>query len=342
MAAKGDSGFFIQPKSCQGFKDITELHSVYGEDSTLGVPQEFFSHNGRVLASSNGLVCGRNLNNRQPELFICNPATQTWLSIPVPESLRSYTDCDLNIVFECNDIALPSEFSHDSYTLMAMDLEAPEDFSNSKFKIYSYREGTWKEMGQMVTGFREMEFDMPVCYNGTINYISDCSPYLKKGSSFYWPYVVSYDIQSGKSKFLAIPKSARKGVHDWSCKLCIFKWRSGTNTSICLIQLLKGTFSAWVWSGDSDTSSWTRIMKIRVGAMGMMESDLTVAGFTVVNGSSLLIATAQKVYSYDLRGERHQRAKEICHHGCRENVLFQSYSNTLRPCGNIGATTLSI
>lgn len=104
MQLNSDSSFFIQPNSCKRSEGKLEYHVFPGETNSTGVPNEtveFVENNGRVLASSNGLIVCRKHNNSKAkmenQLFICNPATQSYLGIPSPESTTR--TCSVLLVF---------------------------------------------------------------------------------------------------------------------------------------------------------------------------------------------------------------------------------------------------
>ncbi|KAF7152970.1 hypothetical protein RHSIM_Rhsim01G0262200 [Rhododendron simsii] len=342
MQLKGDSSFFVQPNSCQRFGGNLEFHTLPGEENSDGVPNEcvkFMKTNGRVLASSNGLVCCRNISNQatmNPLLFICNPATRSLLGIPSPANLRSTTDKDLHIFFQCN-IELYDQFPHD-YLLMLMEYE--EDWSNTlSCKIYVPQKEIWLEAGHMDSGGRNLLFESGVYQGGTIYFLSDWSPCFAERSPFYWPYVVAFNLEEGKSRFLKVPKESRKGLTDRSCRMCIFSWEK--ENSICLVKLLKGVLIVWVLR-DFNSGSWDRILKIRGRAMRMVELEPIITGFTVLKGSMLIVTTTKRVYRYDLTGDwKSRRARNICRHQCGGDVLLSLYSSTLRPCGD-GASVLHI
>ena len=201
----------------------------------------------------------------------------------------------------------------------------------------------------MMVGLRSIDFGSPAYLKnenggGTIYFMSDWNKYLTKDSPFYWPYIMSYNFGNSISRFLKIPRPARKGVLDDNCKFGVFKFRdpeSGTE-SICLIRLMKFVFSVWVLT-DVDSNTWRMIMKARSKAMGLYEdSRPTISGFTVMNGNLLVIATSDnQLFTYTLTRDlttssNVKRAAKIgSHDQCgREDVCFYSYSNTLRPCGH--------
>lgn len=108
LRVKDDSGFFIQPSISNGSKhrDKVEYHSLPGEQLFSGVPQkslQFLENTGsKVLASSNGLILCQNTKTRDDHnLFLCNPTTQTWLTIPTPQYLGE-VNRPKGVVLECN------------------------------------------------------------------------------------------------------------------------------------------------------------------------------------------------------------------------------------------------
>ncbi|XAR66114.1 hypothetical protein NMG60_11012201 [Bertholletia excelsa] len=328
MQVKDESGFIIQPSSCQRYRDKLEFHTLDSEDRSSGVPLAsvgFLEELGRVLHSSNGLLLCRDV--KTGGFFICNPATQRWL----PIDIRCDPGKDLRVVFECNQI----QSDPHGYLLMVMEETTEEDWSSDLHcKFFSLEEGPWVEReGKIQVGKRTIDHESHVYQNGWIHFLTDCSSYFPRANPYYWPYIVSYDIKNGTSSFMKLPKSERRGFDETGNKMGIFGW--GRGESICLVKLRRGVFSAWVLR-DYNSSLWTRILKIRVRAMGMKEAKPIISGFTVFNGKSLLVATEEKVYLYDMVGDyRTRRAKEVCSHGCGDRVLLHSYSSTLRPCGYI-------
>ncbi|XP_061352705.1 F-box protein At5g07610-like [Gastrolobium bilobum] len=327
---KDDTCFFIQSDIGQRYNGQTELHPLPGEELSSGVSDDvlqFLTNSARIVASSNGLILCRATCQNQVELFICNPATQSLSPIPIPEDLQVSVDADLKIVFEC----------HSDDCMLFLFCENPKDgwSSNLYCNVYLHKEGVWKAREEsFTTGARNLRFDIPVIHNGAIHFISDCSPYVNRNSQYFWPYIMSYNLESGASRMLRVPKKARRGFNDDSCNMGIFKWGKVTSStkSICLVRLRKFVFTIWALR-DYESSSWRMILKIRVKAMGLVEQDPTVTGFTVLNGDLLVFATTKKVYGYGLSNENCIVLEEICEHGCETGVCFTSYSNTLRTCG---------
>ncbi|KAF7827764.1 F-box protein [Senna tora] len=129
------------------YSATTEFHHFSSvEKSSSGVSPDFLDFltnypSCRILASSNGLILGRSTKyNNEIELFISNPATKSWLSIPTPDYLKENPNFDINIAFECNN-----QDSHsDDYTMF--HFEAPDEWSSSCYGVefYSPKEGIWK------------------------------------------------------------------------------------------------------------------------------------------------------------------------------------------------------
>ncbi|CAL9008449.1 unnamed protein product [Prunus brigantina] len=351
LHVKDDSGFFLQPSFSTGYKhrDKVKYHSLPGEQLFSGVPQKFlqFLENtgSKVLASSNGLILCQNTKTPDDNnLFLCNPTTQTWLTIPTPQDLGG-VNWPKGVVLECNINNPISDPDHQDYMLLI--IHPPRDWlPHYECKIYSPKEGIWKEKKVHKFGPRTLHLDIPVFHNGAVHFVPDCSErWVRRGSVYYRPYIVAYDINNDTTRKLRLPNDARKGSDDTlhNSNLGIFKWgsRKSSSESICLVRLKKYVFTAWVLR-DYDSVSWIRIMKIRVRAMGLMEPNPNdIAGFTVMNGKTLLFATRKKVYSYNMMG-RSQQIEQVCEHQCQYDhwhVCFTSYSNTLHQLG-IGAATL--
>lgn len=336
---KDDSCFFIHPNSSPSYNGNTELHPLPGEDlssSSSGVSNDvirLFANSAKILCSSNGLVlCRATRSWNKVDLFIINPATQSWFPIPTLEHLQKYPDAEIKIVLECDN---------DNCMVLLFYGNNPDEWKSLDCKVYQTKEGVWKTREErFFTGGRNLRFDMPVFHNGAFHFISDCSKSYNKRSPYFRPYIMSYNFESGMSTMLRVPKEARRGSHDYSCEMGLFKWGKATcstTQSICLVRLRKSVFTIWVLT-KYETSSWKRVVKVRVKAMlGLMERDPIVTGFTVLNGDLLVFATEKKkVYGYGLStNEKYRmRAEEICENRCEcSKVCLTSYSNTLRACG---------
>ncbi|TKY63768.1 F-box protein [Spatholobus suberectus] len=333
---RDDTCFFIQTEIiAPWYSGQIELHPLPGEELSSGVSNDvlrLLSKSAHILSSSNGLILCRAMSQEQVKLFICNPATQSWLPIPAPKHLQK--SIDVNFVgFECDS---------DDFMVFLFCDNSDDWSSYVDCNVYLSKEDVWKAREEnFFTGERNLKFDRPVHHNGAIYFISDCAPYLKKNSPYFRPYIMSYNFEDGKSRMLRVPKEARKGSHDRSCDMRIFKWGKATNSnqSICLVRLRKHVFTVWVLT-KYESSLWRRVLKVRVKAMGLLEKDPVVKGFAVLNGDFLVFATKNKVYGYGLID---MRIQEIREHGCESNVLrFTSYSNTLRTCGTgVGTLPLS-
>ncbi|KAF7813369.1 F-box protein [Senna tora] len=311
-----DPCFFLQPNSCKKYSAINEFHHFPSEKTSSCMPHNFlkFLENYpacRILASSNGLILGCSTKkNNQTELFISNPSTQSWFLIPTLNHLKEYPDSEINIAFECN-----------SKDFMLFLFEVPAEWASSCYivKFYSQEERRWKSIEKsFFTGTRRMIFDTP--------------------------YIMAYTIEDGESRMLRVPKEARRGSHDLSCKMGIYKWGKVTSLdgSICLVRLRKCVFTIWILT-DYKSCKWKRVLKIRVTAMGIIEDEpIIVKGFIVMNGDCLVFATKKKVYSYGLSRENYRVVEEISEHRFDDDeVCFTCYSDTLRLCGD-GATTLPL
>ncbi|WJX53017.1 hypothetical protein P8452_39064 [Trifolium repens] len=336
------SSFFIQSDFFERYHgNIVELHHLSGEDNSSGVSKavlEYLAKSAKILSSANGLIlCRDTTGNSKVQIFISNPATQTWLPIPIPEQLQGMNvDLEFNVILECDD--------KDNFMVYFF-------YDNSEFwsplwdcKVYSIKEGIWKEKEKsLFTGSRSLKFDTAVFHKGNIHFISDSASYLVKGSFYYRPYIMSYNFENGTTRMLRVPKGAQRGSDDINCNMKIFKWKKNTNStqSICLVRLSKCVFTIWILT-NYEANLWERILKIRVKAMGVMEEDPIVTGFSVSNGDLLIFATKNKIYSYGLSAsnENYMKFEEICDHGCDNQVSFTSYSNTMRSCGTDDAKPL--
>ncbi|KAG8381559.1 hypothetical protein BUALT_Bualt06G0134200 [Buddleja alternifolia] len=338
MQSVGDTDFFIQPDYED---DKLELHAISPKISNTSSNTqqitsiissqslEFILTKGKVIASSNGLLCCRNRNDHKYPLILFNPTTRAYLQIPTPdESITPHMD--ITIVFDYDQ-------DNESMDYMLMAIVGPsESWGNFQSKIYSPEKGVWRDGGRIYLGARDILSRYSFIQNGVVYMISDHGSYLTKNSPFRWPYIVAYEIKNSSSRFLKLPKGIRKGLE--GSKLGIFKWGNYPNmslNSICLVKSMKNVFTVWVLMiSDGNSYYWSRVLKMRVRAMGLAYfGDLKVVEFTVLNGSVLLFANEERIYKYNLREGINGKLEEVCEHNCGEWVQFNSFSSTLCPCG---------
>ncbi|KAK7377806.1 hypothetical protein VNO80_03241 [Phaseolus coccineus] len=340
---RDDSCFFIQPEIPIGVSRWcnleVEFHPLPGQESSSGVCEKALAYlykNAKILSSNNGLVLSSVAGENEVNFFISNPATQSCFPIPTPHHIQTSSVYDHNVGFMCD--------SDDNFMVYYFFDNLVHWSSNFECKVYTSKEGVWKEKAEIfMTGSRNLRFDMPVHYRGAVHFISDCSPYLTRNNPYFKPYIMSYNFEDGKSRMLRVPKEARKGSHDKSCDMRIFTWGKLTDSdqSICLVRLRKRVFTVWVLT-KYESSSWRKILKIRVKAMRLLENDPSEVGvkdFVVLNGEFLVFITENKVYVYGLSDKRiHKfwdRRSEF------NFVRFTSYKDTLRTC-DIGEKNSSL
>ncbi|AES59267.1 putative F-box domain-containing protein [Medicago truncatula] len=337
LLGRDDTCLFIQPERIiQKYVKRVELHPLPEDRQSSGVPEKvlrLLSNSTSVLASGNGLLLCQTINDHGPiEFFIFNPITKCRSFIPTPESLqRNHDFANINIMLD---------FSSDDYKVFLF--ENPMEWSSINCytcRVYHEKEGVWKTMDNgFLAGGRNMNFDMNVFHNKAINVISDCSHYFAKPSPFYKPYIMSYHLENGNSTMLRLPREAIRGCHTMT-NMGIFNWGkvSSSKRSICLVKVRKSVFTVW-YLKDYESSSWQKVLKVRVRGLGLQEKNPQVTGFTVTNGDILVFATEEKVYSCGLNEERFMMVEEIGQHNCRFNLRLISYSDTFRSCG-INAVT---
>ncbi|RYQ93489.1 hypothetical protein HN51_056643 [Arachis hypogaea] len=260
------SCFFVQRDD--NLNHNVELHPLPGEELSSGVPKNMLRFIVRsrlkILSSSNGLL----LCLHGTELFIINPATDL-LHIPLPNHLQQRGNLahSFSMTLECNS---------DDYMLILFDNE--EWSSHFDCHVYSHKQGAWSlRKNRLYAGSRDLKFGMPVICNGAIHFISDCYSYLAEDSTHFRPYIISYEITNGdedesvETKLLRVPKEARRGSHNDSCNMNIFKWGAVAGyQTIYLVRLRKRVFTVWILT-NYESTSWRRILKVRVKGMGLME-----------------------------------------------------------------------
>ncbi|KAF7116515.1 hypothetical protein RHSIM_RhsimUnG0026200 [Rhododendron simsii] len=209
-------------------------------------------------------------------------------------------------------------------------------------KFYIPNEGIWQELGLVNLGARNIKFDCAIYHKDALHILSDWFPFMREGSDFCWPYIVAFDPEKGTSRFMKIPEAARKcDFGHPNFKMGLFKWSKGNEESICLVTLSKRVFTTWAMV-DYDAGLWIRINKVRALAMGMVEPDPEIAGFTVLNGDSLLIATEKCVYRYCLTGDwEGKRAEKVCENGCGANIFKLDFQPEDREIPVVGESIIS-
>ncbi|XP_068475316.1 F-box protein At1g30790-like [Phaseolus vulgaris] len=271
---RDDTCFFVQlERPCN---EEVRLHLLPSQQQGSGVSSEVLqslSKSSQILASIKGLILCRSIDKTPSEFYICNPATKSQLPISLPthdeENLNARAHVMI-MLLECYD-----EF--DDY--MVVHFETPTDWSSDyACKILKPQEGLWKTMEKgFCAGGRNIKFNMPVHDNGVIHFISDCGSYITKGSPYFEPYIMSYNLKNGTSTMLKLSKTARKSSTDKKCDMSIFNWGkvSMTSSSICLVRLKRSTFKVWILK-DYKTSRWKRIMKIKTKEMCLKEKYPTI------------------------------------------------------------------
>ena len=338
MLLKDDTCISIQRDIWNSFGN-DEIHALPEEELFFGLPRSFmqFLAKVKILASSNGLFLCQSMSlEGQVELCLCNPITQTWLPIVPPTTLlENPYAVNINVFFKC----INKDMDFDDYLIFLIE-NTPEWSQYVDIKVYLPKEGVWKAMEKsFFVGGMNMRLNMPVYLHGAIHIMSDCPSFFAKGSPYFWPYIMTYKFETGESIKLRIPKNARRGSHELGCDMRIFEWgkENSLDRSMCLVRYLKRVFTIWVLI-DHESSTWRRILKIRVKGMGVKEEDPRVHGFRIINGDCLIFATEKKVYGYYFISQNFWRLKEICEHEWDSRVIFTPYSATLRPCGTLAST----
>lgn len=194
MKSVGDTSFIIQRKTCPrgslaSFSDSTEGSPI--PYSSLDILDSVHS----IVASSNGLLLCKNIQNDENPLLLFNPATGDTLGIPLPYDFNIYKS---EFIFECN----ANEIS-DDYLLLAIEFESiwnPTYYST----LYSFKEQVWKDKLELNLGDSYILFKNSVYQNGTAYMISDhTAPYRV-------PYLVAYNIQNREERLMKVPKKSQK------------------------------------------------------------------------------------------------------------------------------------
>ncbi|PIN17292.1 hypothetical protein CDL12_10046 [Handroanthus impetiginosus] len=367
MQLVGDTHFFLH--HVRNFSRKVEFHAISSNNSNVlsgdgaglygyepkhqllpHASLDFLINKGSILASSNGLLCCKNVNDNEDLLFLFNPTTRSYWPIPTPDETIN-SDKEINLVFAYDHDAEAER----SFAYLLMAIVVPTEWGAPfRCKVYSPKQNIWREGGKINTGERNLCLQYSFKHNGVIYMISDTGKYLTKDSPFYWPYVVAYDIKNSCSKFLKLPMEAWEEAGYLCLDLRIFKWGPNPNSalnSICLVKLLDNVFTVWVLNTTTNVEEnntysyyWSQVFYMPIIGMGLSSllDDVKVTGFTVMNGGVLLFATDKKVYSCDILGWSDVgRVEEVCGHGFGENfVNFRPFCGTLCRCGPAAATLL--
>ncbi|GMH21987.1 hypothetical protein Nepgr_023830 [Nepenthes gracilis] len=339
-AAASDEGYFVQSKygakwSFLPSSAVDFASTIVPLDSLKFLKEQWL----RIISSSNGLLlCVQTATYDPDSLYVVNPATGTWTTIPAPEEVKemlrhdSYSDYGLGIVFECCDCDI--DFP-DDYLLMAV--------SGFGLIVYSSTTRAWEMRHRFVVG-------------GNSYLRRDNHVYLEKvGVHFLCdklhfpairPHIMAFNPSEGTMKLLKIPRDAsrRRDVRSWSLR--IFRWNGNScnaQPTISLVRLKKKKhFKIWVLE-DYDSCFWAEVLNVRVKVMAVEEVNPVVAGYAITGGTWLIFATTRYLYKYNLKDEDFQKVEVIGCHGifdpfefseyCTGGVDIIPYSSTLRPPG---------
>ncbi|XP_074361196.1 uncharacterized protein LOC141701444 [Apium graveolens] len=198
LEGREDSCFFIQPKSAPTSLQLNYLCET--SKSFCGFPSaslEFLSTKGSMIASYNGLLCCKNLEDAEYPLFLCNPVTKTWLPIIKPTS-DFKIDFPFSFILVCNI----DDYNHEyDYKLMYVGSFSQDVWNtNTKLcRIYRPQKKVWEEYGEMVIGSRSIDFGSTAYLKndgGTIHFMSD------------------WDVESNKWKIILKSRSKAMGLYD--------------------------------------------------------------------------------------------------------------------------------
>ncbi|KZV32791.1 F-box protein-like [Dorcoceras hygrometricum] len=334
MRSMGDSDFFLQENGFYNYGYGTlELHPIHvkGNHQSCSLPSKvvkYLGTYGKILGSFNGFLCCGKLGKNP--LLLLNPTTRTYMQVPIPDESLIGSQLRFGLIID-------SDHNENTDDYVLLSVVTPHEWNAGfRFNILSPSEMIWTDFATIDFGGRNMILESSIQVKGVVYLVSDGGLYFEKGSEFFWPYLVSHDMKTHTSKFLQIPKRARKG----SCysNLVISKWGSrsgsGDTDTICLVGLWRNKFSVWILCSSTDNPClyWRSVFHMRIKAMGLREIDQAkVAGYSVVNGRTLIFATEEKVYGYDLWDGTNGKIEELCSHGFDgADVCFHPFSSTLR------------
>ncbi|GAB4841874.1 hypothetical protein Ancab_011829 [Ancistrocladus abbreviatus] len=370
-----DVGCFIQPK--YSYDNVIPGLDLIKLSPDAGLSQQslrFLAANSQqIIFSANGLLLCRKSRWSNTDLYLCNPATRTWLRIPVPDFLRrSSFNLDYRIVLECDG---RGGGGLDDCSLIAADIsphygENGEDGGRWLLRcrpmVYSPMEGNWQQRGKYDLGSRKLRLDAPVFLPqvSLLCYLSDSLPMATRIPVYTRPYIMAFDVKDGggdkQPRVIKLPADVWRRRDDGSRLLSISRWKRRKSKatdfgneacleedSICLVRLRKRRlFTVWILV-DHGRCMWRRIFKFRVtqNRLKLKDENLDVEGYTFTNKNCLIFATDRRVFKVNLEGDvdigKKKKIEELGQHHCGNNrIHLVPYSGTLRACGSDGVMVM--
>ena len=267
-----------------------------------------------IIGSGGGLVVF--LQRDGPDaskLFLCNPVLQKTIPLGRP-GRAELGDCGT-----AGAVVLRGE---DDDLGVVYITGTPEWSSSAEIWILSSREKTWKLVyDKIFVGPRNLKYHRPVVG-------SDGFVFLASGNGTAFrcePYIVRINVRDGSSGLLDVPKEIRNPSDESEFEI------GGHGSSTYLSLVLCNRASEYViWDiKDGDKWAWKkREMKVSMVSMGLRPRPVRV--FSFINGETLVFATLNRVYVYELNagGGRLKRIGRI-----GEGFPYMCpYANTLQPC----------
>ncbi|GAB4857258.1 hypothetical protein Ancab_015164 [Ancistrocladus abbreviatus] len=281
----------------------------------------------QIIFSTNGLLLCRKPHSYNTDLYLCNPATKTWLHILVPDCLRrSGFDLGYGIVLECDG---RGSSSLNDYVLIAVDVsrayrdDGGRCLSNCRLMVYSPMEGNWQHRGKYDICGKNLRLDALVFLPqvSVLYYLSDSLPMATRTPVYTRPYIMAFDVKGGggdeQPRVIKLPGDTWRQHDDGSRMLSISRWKRRKSKamdfgkeacldkdSICLVRLRnRRVFTVWILV-DHGRCMWRRILKFRVtqNRLKLEGKNLDVPGFSITNKNWLIFATSNKVFKVNLEG----------------------------------------
>ncbi|KAK4280073.1 hypothetical protein QN277_011744 [Acacia crassicarpa] len=268
----GDTSFFIQGHEIK----IYPLHGNTASKSSSSaiIPRSFLRFLNRkleeILLSSNGLLLCRFVQKRglldNDEFIICNPTTKSFTSIAATDSLLwNKPQAFLSMDFDQKQ---------NRYELVLLEYNRHQGLDTVKCKTYLSEEGVWTKR----------EKGLHIGYSWMI-----LCPYFKGK----YHYLLSYNFENGETRRVLFPKEVTKTLAELDYDdLCTFRWdkvgTSGNEIYLGILDRRGHIFTFWVLK-DYRSSSWLMFSTLSFQDIGLEE--VSIYGFTVMNGHSLVFAT---------------------------------------------------